>query len=265
MPPALPEDLSPRIVVRAPPAQLAPFVARFMLVEYLSQTDDVHFPDAGMTAAFHYRGESVLYGSDRAPDAGITGLFDRERAHRHGAGSRLALVAFSAGGAASLLRVAADELANSTHDLADVAGKRSDWSKLVERLSAARDDDARFDLLERFFLARLGAVEIDLLTLRAAERIQAAHGRVLIGRLAADFGLSASAFTRRFRRQVGAAPKTFASIARLRHVLRVGPDEPNLTSLAMAADYFDQAHFIRDFRAMTGKTPGRHFGKRAFD
>ncbi len=89
-----------------------------------------------MTAAFHYRGESVLCGRNRAPDAGITGLFDRQRAHRHGAGSCLALVAFTAAGVASLLRFAADELANATHDVADVVGKRGGWSELVERLSS---------------------------------------------------------------------------------------------------------------------------------
>jgi hypothetical protein len=103
------------MIVRAPPAQLQPFVVRFMPIEYLSQTDDVHFPDSGMTAAFHDRGESVLYGRDPAPDASLVDFFDRQRAHRHGVANRLALVALAAVGAATLLRFAADELANSTH------------------------------------------------------------------------------------------------------------------------------------------------------
>ncbi len=43
MPSAPTEDLPPRVVDRRPSAQLQPFLARFMLVEYFA-ANDVHFP-----------------------------------------------------------------------------------------------------------------------------------------------------------------------------------------------------------------------------
>ena len=40
-----------------------------------------------------------------------------------------------------------------------------------------------------------------------------------------------------------------------RYISTIWASEENLTGIAYAAGYFDQAHFIHDFRAMTGLTP----------
>ena len=43
----------------------------------------------------------------------------------------------------------------------------------------------------------------------------------------------------------------------LAHACRIadGPDRPNWSDIALAAEYFDQAHLIRDFHQFTGQTP----------
>jgi AraC-like DNA-binding protein len=46
---------------------------------------------------------------------------------------------------------------------------------------------------------------------------------------------------------------------RLRYLISRRPDTTNLTGLAHAAGFFDQAHFIKKFRAFTGQAPQQFF------
>jgi AraC-like DNA-binding protein len=93
----------------------------------------------------------------------------------------------------------------------------------------------------------------------AAAQIQERHGAVRMEELARGAGLSLSALERRFRKAVGATPRKFASVVRLRHVLRLRNGGGTLTEIAYQAGYSDQAHFIKDFRNFTGLAPQSFF------
>ena len=63
---------------------------------------------------------------------------------------------------------------------------------------------------------------------------------------------------RQFDGATGVSPKTLARTIRfeaIRNRLIFEPDA-NLTDLAYEFGYTDQAHFIKDFKAFTNKTPG---------
>jgi len=74
--------------------------------------------------------------------------------------------------------------------------------------------------------------------------------------LARDLGVSQEVLEKRFRRRVGATPKQFASILRFRRAIAVHRPGRDLGSLALEAGYYDQAHFNRQFRFVTGSAPG---------
>jgi len=62
---------------------------------------------------------------------------------------------------------------------------------------------------------------------------------------------------RKFAQVIGLSPKRFTRIARfnaLKNRLILAPEQ-NLTEVAHDFQYFDQAHFIRDFRQIMGQTP----------
>jgi transcriptional regulator GlxA family with amidase domain len=65
---------------------------------------------------------------------------------------------------------------------------------------------------------------------------------------------------RKFQRDVGASPKFFARTLRFEQAQRRLMLEPEteLTGLAFDCGYFDQAHFIKEFRVFTGKTPSAY-------
>lgn len=90
-----------------------------------------------------------------------------------------------------------------------------------------------------------------------------------IGDLVHQSGVSHRHFVSLFRNAVGLSPKLYSRVVRLGHVVRaLHPEEaPDWAGLAADAGYFDQSHFIRDFRAHTGLAPAayhRRLSDRAF-
>jgi transcriptional regulator GlxA family with amidase domain len=84
-------------------------------------------------------------------------------------------------------------------------------------------------------------------------------GAMAVRDLAARAGLSTRQLERRFRRQVGLPPKPMAGIMRLQQAftLLAAGSAPPLTEVAHRCGYFDQSHFIRDFRRVAGLPPSR--------
>ena len=60
-----------------------------------------------------------------------------------------------------------------------------------------------------------------------------------------------------FARDLGIRPKVYARIVRLNAVLATLDDaeRARAVDLALEAGYFDQAHLLRDFRILAGRTP----------
>lgn len=95
----------------------------------------------------------------------------------------------------------------------------------------------------------------------AARLVDRSLGRVRIDVLANRSGLSARQFSRRFIHQVGLPPKLYARTVRFNGLLAAREAAPwrRWTDLAHEAGYFDQAHFIRECRALAGDSPDRFF------
>ncbi len=73
--------------------------------------------------------------------------------------------------------------------------------------------------------------------------------------------MSQRRFLDRFRGEVGIAPKLFARVQRFQAVIRKVHTlrDVDWAAIAVECGYFDQAHFIHDFRAFSGFTPAQYF------
>jgi AraC-like DNA-binding protein len=68
-------------------------------------------------------------------------------------------------------------------------------------------------------------------------------------------GLSTKRFVRLFRTEVGLSPKEYARVRRLQAALRqLGAGNASGADIAAGIGYFDQSHFVREFRSFTGMT-----------
>jgi AraC-like DNA-binding protein len=109
-------------------------------------------------------------------------------------------------------------------------------------------------------LARLlPAPARELLRLRdLVERLEHDRDLLRVEECAAALGLDVRSLERAFRRHVGASPKRVIRTYRLIDAaerLKRG-EAGSLAELAASLGYFDQPHFVRDFKAVVGRTPG---------
>ncbi len=159
-------------------------------------------------------------------------------------------------GWAQLVGCPADELADSGIELDQIFG--SCVETLVAQITSAPDDAARVAAADSFFLCLLDRAHAaprwftqltdNWLTDSAAPDVDS---------LVAASGMSQRSVERLSRRIYGASPKLLARKYRaLGAAVRMGNEE--LQSWSDAGDgFYDQAHFIREFKQFTGMTPKR--------
>jgi AraC-like DNA-binding protein len=85
--------------------------------------------------------------------------------------------------------------------------------------------------------------------------IYQSKGTIRIKELNDRLFISQSPFEKRFRKVVGTSPKKFASIVRFNAVFNNLNTTKSLAQLCYENNFFDQAHFIKDFKQFTGETP----------
>lgn len=168
-------------------------------------------------------------------------------------------VHFRPGGAFPFFDFPASELHNMRLSLETLWGSKT--GALVDAVLAAPTPDAKFDVLERVLLATartLSRHRAVTLALRELSDVRAGRG---VAQLTDVIGMSQRRFLERFRSEVGMAPKLFARVQRFQSVVETvhSSSEVNWVDVAADCGYFDQAHFIHDFRAFSGFTPTAYF------
>jgi AraC-like DNA-binding protein len=165
-------------------------------------------------------------------------------------------VHFKPGGALPFHKVPADELLNRHVALDALWGGLA--SEIEDRLHEARTWAARFRIVETALLARLAKPPAPHPAVAFAENaIQSAPHAQTIGRLTERIGLSPRRFIEVFTGSVGLTPKVFARVRRFQRVLTLidRNEDIDWADVAVAGGYYDQAHFIHDFRAFSGINP----------
>jgi AraC-like DNA-binding protein len=249
-----------QVTVIAPSARLAPFVARFTIVEARDEVTRVLLPEQGLTLGVRFAGAASLVsaaGATRVADAAISGVQGAVRRMRTHAGGGIVLAMFRPAAAARMFAAPLHELFGQTLAL-DVLVARVEVARLAAQVGDAPDHAGRVAVLEAFLAPRLTA-PADPIVAAAVRAIEGTRGRVRISALADALGLSQDPLEKRFRRAVGASPKQLASLVRVRHAITAGTAGAPWSRVAHEAGYFDQSHFIREFRAVTGEAPTRFF------
>jgi AraC-like DNA-binding protein len=207
--------------------------------------------------AFRFKGKLRHLVQDESENLSpfmISGLRKSSRLINYSKDTGNLLVIFKEAAANLFFKEPLYELFEQSGVLENFSGYR-DVSFIGERLAGATDNRQRIDLIEDFLLARLYRRQPDPLILAALERIHLSKGAVKIKELAASLYISQDAFEKRFRREVGASPKQFSYITRMRAIVQGGIKKQLLTDIAFDAGYFDQPHFNKDFKLFTGQTP----------
>ena len=95
----------------------------------------------------------------------------------------------------------------------------------------------------------------------AVEQILSSNGTISVSDICNDSACSERQLERLFRRYVGLSPKLYSRIVRFAYIFQhiQGSKKMNGSELGIASGYYDQSHFIRNFKAFTGEDPSRYF------
>jgi AraC-like DNA-binding protein len=157
-------------------------------------------------------------------------------------------------------------LAGNVVDLVDLINAQAD--DLVGRLAEASTWQRRFALLDRFIAGRLAEAPQPAPQLTWAWReLQRTGGRVRVAELIGRTGWSGRYFGARFEDVFGLAPKAAARVLRFERArkLLLRPGGRPLTELAVSCGYYDQSHFVREFRALAGRSPREYRAAQMLD
>ena len=150
---------------------------------------------------------------------------------------------------------------NQVADLGDIIGSpvKIIHSQLLETTELNR----RIALIEKFLLERLSgnknkSLRIDKVAniLTSIKKDSAENN---IGNIASRHGITPRYLHKLIYQHTGLSPKSFNKISRFQLSLRlIAKNEQPFTSIAYDCGYFDQSHFIRDFKSFTGVTPSAY-------
>ncbi|MBD7920148.1 helix-turn-helix transcriptional regulator [Cellulomonas sp. Sa3CUA2] len=161
-----------------------------------------------------------------------------------------------------------DRWTDRAEDLGDVLG--APGARLVEQVRAAMSAgpdrpgaqreamDAFTDLLR----THLPVDDEGLLVNRLVAAVEDDPALLRVEDLCDRFGIAERALQRLVRRRTGLSPKWLIQRRRLQEAAeRLRDGEVSLAQVAAQLGYADQPHFTRDFRRVTGLTPGRFAGR----
>lgn len=120
----------------------------------------------------------------------------------------------------------------------------------------------RIDLITKFLLANLQTPEAaDRVTKACIESLLQSNGIKSVDELAEHLQVNRRQLERKFSAAIGLSPKQFSKVIRLQSTCKAMQLKKytTLTSLAYENGYYDQAHFIKDFKEFTGFSPRQFY------
>ena len=240
-----------------PTDSLKPYVKCFAISENSEQCLYKVLPSTKLVIGFQYKGFlSSLENNvqNTLAVAGITGIQNGFKTFKSAAITGTVLVYFTETGFTYFSNLPAYELFNQSVSLDNIFEKNK-IAETEENLSAATSGKDRIKVVEQFLLSQLKEKKEDKLIVEAVKLIYQSNGLVKIKELTQKLFISQSPFEKKFRNLVGTTPKKFASIIRFNAVLNDLEKAKSLTDLCYEHHFFDQAHFIKDFKQYAGDTP----------
>lgn len=169
-------------------------------------------------------------------------------------------VRFTAIGSQLFLPHVGSELIGKVLSLPDVAG--DDAKVVAGKIFDERDVNKHFEILESFLISRLKAVKCSADSFFAViSALRSCPDLCDSVKIANRLGVSRRQAERLFQDFIGVPPRELARIWRIQKVVELRASHPSasLSLIGEAAGYYDSAHFVNDFKKISGLTPGRYF------
>ena len=219
------------------------------------------FPDGCMELIFHYGDLFRRYTDTNSiiqPRSFLHGQLIRYMEIESTGTIGIFGVRFFPHGLRAFSNIDAHELTGNAVGIVDLWGP--DGLLLQQQIIAAPFTECRIRIIETFLLGMLRQHPESAVGFCVSSIVNSC-GLKSIQALSQEINLSRRHLERSFIAAVGLSPKMFARIVRFQHALiRVERDqESSLTGIAYSSGFYDQSHFIKDFKEFSGLNPRLYF------
>ncbi len=136
--------------------------------------------------------------------------------------------------------------------------EKTQAEELEQHMAHAKDTQERINIIETFLLKKLNLKNtINNIVKSTVDTLLTTNGKTPINVILKDNISKRRQIERYFRKQIGISPKQLSKAIRLQATLQLlfNKKSETLTDIAYESEYFDQSHFIKDFKELTGITP----------
>lgn len=222
-------------------------------------------PDGTMKLIFHY-GDLYWHHPDNGnsflqPRCFLIGQLTKPYVVEPAGDTGTFVVRFHPNGFLPFATIPIKEMENTPVPLHQLYGKEGE--ELEQKILHAPDTSERISIAEIFLLKRLtDSKTVDKIVQSTVDTILTARGQVSVTELSQQNHIHRRQLVRKFSTIIGLSPKQLSKTIRIQAALKtlLTQKRSKLTDLAYENEYYDQSHFIKDFKEFTGLSPKEFYG-----
>jgi AraC-like DNA-binding protein len=257
-----------RFLYIKPTGILSQYIRHYWILEADESEGEVServIPTGNIELMFHYKKPFIVKSKGEVreqPRVIISGISSNYSDVTTRGESGVIAVKFFPYGACNFFNFPLHEIENLSINLNDVY---SGHIRLVEeQIQEAKTLNERIFIVEKFLLEFFTPVYNDdiLFIKRGVSLINQYKGQINPTHLSSLLAITGKSLERKFSAFLGKTPKQFIKIIRFQEVIRSlsYTGKKSLTEVAYENGYYDQSHFIKDFKSLSGYTPGEFLG-----
>jgi len=224
-------------------------------------------PVENIQLMFHYKNPFVVHQLNnvtvKQPHSIVSGLNDTFSDVSTNGETGVVFVSFYPTGACNFFDFPLSEIENQSIDMQDVFG--SEIRRIEEMLVCSRTLSEKVNIVENFLINRFSPIpqHDSLMIKKGLEIVKSRKGQIDAITLSECLSISSKTLERKFSQYLGKTTKQVIKLVRFNEVLMdiSCNKKHSITEYAYKNGYFDQAHFIRDFKAYSGYTPKEFVAK----
>ena len=224
-------------------------------------------PTENIQLMFHYKNPFVVFRANdsviKQPRSIISGLSDNYSDVSTAGETGVVFISFHPAGACHFFNFPLSEIENLSVDLTDIFN--SEIRQIEELLYLKDTIRERVTVIENFLIGRYSPISSHngLLIQKGVEIVKSCKGQTNAKYLSDCLYTSPKTLERKFAKYLGKTTKQLIKLIRFQEVLHGFScvNELSLTDYAYKNGYFDQSHFIHDFKSYTGYTPKEFYTK----
>jgi AraC-like DNA-binding protein len=247
-----------------PTGILANFIKHYWVLEAQAWEGEIServIPTGNIELMFHYGKPFHMKVNDKLiseqPQSFISGISSNYADVTTKGETGVIAVTFFPYGACNFFKFPLQEVENTNVSLTDIFS--SQFRYVEEKICTIPSLTQKIETIEQFLLECLfPAPHSDVAFLRhSISLIDKRKGLISAAELSEHLFVSNKSLERKFGLLIGKTPKQFTKIVRFQETIRrlSSNRKIQLTELAYENGYFDQAHFIKDFKTLSGYTP----------